>query len=438
MILSILIFITIIFFSIIKWGLNDRTSRFFGYSFLFYWFGSLIISTFRPFGLYQISDFTYCLLILGGSSFLFGMVFPGNKRIVENNKEDMASKFSDKIMSNKYVMAFLLVLTLYLMSHLGSAMFYSQVYGGAARVNLSDEVFSNDKLFVYVYNYIGFVCFHFFNFIFWESVMQFHKKYIINIFLVLVYLLTFGLLNGGRNVAMITFLYMMFLFMYNHKFSLKINLRSLIIIIAGSIITLYAISSITSYRKYGSYEMSAQETSEGMEESEERVISYSTLPFVLLDRAIQKDYYSTLEAPYFGRATFSGIDEITHFFLRYLINYERTSEKIVKYVQDNSYPVSTIREANYAYTGLLYHYLDFGVIGIVIFPLLFGIILRCIIHSFNKDKNLYLLILLAFCYYMMLHSVFTCYFIKSWVLFYITLLMYLAKRLTARTKKIVL
>ena len=202
-------------------------------------------------------------------------------------------------------------------------------------------------------------------------------------------------------------------------------------------VALLLMAYVTAYRNTGVYLIESEDFGESMTEMADKFLSYSTLPFVLFDRSLTYDYFSKLEAPYYGRATFAGLDLWAWIFLRNIIDYEHTNNIVVDYLQENFYPISNTSVANYAYTGLLYHYLDFGYFGIFLFPLLFGYIYRQIIHQVNKRGNIYLLILSSFCYFMMLHSVFTNYFNKPWTCFYIAALLLLAIN-HRRTRSVVL
>ena len=75
--------VLIIFFVLsllfVRYGIKDKLSRFLILGHLCYWFICLIISTFNPFGLYEVSPDTYYIFILHTLSFLLGffLIKPG-------------------------------------------------------------------------------------------------------------------------------------------------------------------------------------------------------------------------------------------------------------------------------------------------------------------------------------------------------------------------
>lgn len=422
--LFLIIEITIISFVIVNKLFSDNFSKFVGNSFIIYWFGSLIISTFRPLGLYEISNKAYVLLILGGFAFILGMLFVGNRPYALSRT---INKDTDFLLTNKIFLICLLLLTLYYLPHLKEAILYSQLQGKAARVNPDTDIHPDNKIFSSVYNQLGFLLFHLTNVVFWRGILYFKTKYTFPLVIVGSYILIFCLLNGGRVVVMILLMYLIFLFFYKHKFRIRIKPKDLILWGSGFLFALLLMSYITAYRKTGTYFIESADLKESLGETVERIVSYSTLPFVLFDRALTNDYFMELGAPYLGRVTFSGLDHALWLLLRNFINYEPTLNTIVAFFQENYFSVSTLKEANYAYTGLLYHYLDFGYIGIVFLPCLFGVLFRRLIHRVNKTDNIFLLSLSGLYYFMMLHAVFSCYLNKRWVIFYIIILLIRAK-----------
>ena len=216
--LAILLLVTISCFLLIRYCIQDKLSKFVGYSFVLYWFGSLIFSTTRPLGLYPISSYAYLLLILGGLSFVFGMFVVGNRKKLIKIEACDNSIFVETVLSNKIILVFLVFLSIYFLFFLKEALLYSQMMGSAVQVNADEELYSTNKLFLFTYNYVGFICFHFFNYIFWESLLHFKRKYIFPLCVVFLFLLVFCMLNGGRNVVMISFLYYIFVSLKKKKF----------------------------------------------------------------------------------------------------------------------------------------------------------------------------------------------------------------------------
>ena len=406
---------------IAKHLVKDGLSRFVGICFILYWYGSLALSTFRPMGLDKVGGFTYFLLILGGISYVFGFVLAGKGRKVANvkyTKEYFEIK-AEKVYTNLFFQVVLVLLIVYFMFYVREALIYSELMGRASRVNNGDDLYSDNTLFVTVYNYIGSIFFHLCNVLFWEGVINFKKKNIIPLVLLLLYILSYSILNGGRQIIVISLLYFLFLFFYNHNYKVKLSFKYVVLFVVLASATVYGIASISSFRSYGTYVMDSEEAAEGMNSAGEKVLQYSVLPSALFNYSLEHDFKTRLGGPYYGRATFAGLDMWIWAIMRYFIDYEPVGNTVVKYVQDNYFPISNEQESNYAYTALFYHYMDFGIIGVAFFPFLFGFIFRRLIFKYYNSGSVSLLVLLGFCYYMMMHAMFTCYLIKGWSVIYI-------------------
>ena len=420
--LFMILFTMFICFLVVNKLFNDNFSKFVGNSFVLYWFGSVFLCTFQPLGLYKVSVDAYALLLIGGLSFIMGMLMAGNSNKLQYNIDQRIERIVELFLRNKLFLLFIMLITLYFAMYLKEALLYAGITHRAERVNMDSEIYSNNKMFVYVYSSLGFALFHFLNVLLWENLFHFKIRLLFSTVIITAYIITFCLLHGGRVTIMIVLIYFVLTFFRNHSFKIRLKFKHIIGASIGVFLAIILISSITSYRKTGIYSFSAVSLGDGMTDSVEKIIGYSTLPFVLFDRALLNDYYSMFGSPYLGRATFAGLDHWAWVFFRYFKKYDKTHTKIVGYLQDNWFPVSNSEVSNYAYSGLLYHYLDFGNLGIILFPLLFGFIFRKTIIRASKRGSFSLYALVGLCYFMMLHSVFTCYLIQPWVWIYMFLL----------------
>lgn len=122
-----IIFIAFICAISVKLFFYDSFSKFVGYSFIIYWFGSLALSTFRPLGQYEISAIAYILLLCGGFFFVLGMLLAGNRAYVQIDTRDKIERYTEKILTNKIFLLFIALLTLYFLTYLKEALLYSQM-----------------------------------------------------------------------------------------------------------------------------------------------------------------------------------------------------------------------------------------------------------------------------------------------------------------------
>ena len=187
-------------------------------------------------------------------------------------------------------------------------------------------------------------------------------------------------------------------------------------------------ANITANRKNVSFE-------EGTRSLNETFLSYSVWPFRAFDYALSHDYIGKAGGYQYGRASFCGMDFLLSSFLkRFGIKYQSSREITNGYLQGTQIAISKDKTMNYSYTNAIYHYYDFGVIGIIIFPFLFGLFCRYVIKRFYKERSLSLLAILTFLYFIAMHTVFSWYFNKPFTLLYIILLLIVSNHTNSKIR----
>lgn len=404
----------------------DRISKFIIYSFTLYWYISLAISTFQPMKYYEVSTKTYLILLLGVLSFIFGFTYLKPKTNTKNIEHNNLLKSIDNILSNKIVIICILFLTIYLFSFAQQTLAASFLSGKAARATGDDTIYIDNTLFSFIYTTVAFPVFHWVMTVMPVCIFNFEKKYILPVIIFILFIISFIIINAGRSSFMIMLLYILIIYYINKNGHIKISFKNVIGLVLLLTIVLSGISAMTNFRDYGTFKMDKQSFTENINDTKERILSYSVLPIVLFDRSLKEDYMNKFDGPLLGKATFAGPElYIGNVIKKYIYpEYKTANDVVISYVQDNYFNISPTSQANFAYTGIFYHYLDFGIIGVVILPFLFGLFFRTIIFSLYQQTNLALLALIGFLYFIMMYSVFSCYLIKPWVTFYIPILLY--------------
>ena len=416
----------IIAYILIRHQIKDKLSQFIAYSFSIYWFLSLAISTFEPMGFFEVSHRAYALLILGVLSFIVGLCIPKYNRqnkYVENKNQIIFA--IDKLLLNRKIIFLVLLLSVYFFMHAQEALVASAIEGKSMRVTTDSELYVGNKLFKFLYSFIGYPLFNFLMTVIPYALFNYKKKYLIPLILSTTFILSFIIINAGRVMFVIILLYMLIIYVINNNGKLKLSLKTSLLSVFLLIIVLLGISSITNFRSYGTFEMDDNALKENIDDTKERILSYSVLPIVLFDRSLKEDYMSKLNGPQWGKATFAGPElYIGNALKRLSPDYKTGNDIIISYIQNNFFPISPSSTANFAYTGIFFHYQDFGIVGVIFIPLLFGLLFRKTVLAFYKRQNIALLALIGFQYFMMMYSIFCCYFIKPWVTFYIPILLY--------------
>lgn len=425
----------ILFFALLIWikaFIHDKISRFVLLSFVAYWCFALLSSTLSPLGLFPISNSTYGILTLGVLSFVFGMSIVGTNSEMKSNTYDLTQikTIFDKTLSSKILICIYIIFTLIALKYCTKALIVSALQDSASKMVAEREelIFEGNYWVSQAYTYLMFPLFNFASMAIAYIILYQLKGHRLMLSILLCYAATFSILAAGRSQFMVILLYFLIVFICieRGKAILSINSKQLkrLVLIGLFAIGLYiGMSYMTNFRRTGTLQNSEITANSQLNSNmAETILSYSTLPLKLFDIALNDDYLTRLGGYHYGRATFAGMDVVACGALRRAGTDIESSSEIVYYLQDTWVPVSPDVSANYAYTGLFYHYMDFGIWGVFFFPFLFGMAFRFVIRQFNRTPSVPMLALIGICYFMMLHSVFTCYFIKPWIVLYIILL----------------
>lgn len=414
-----------------KNAINDHISKFVLYTFSSYWCISLAATTYLPYGIKEIHTFSYVLLLVGVLSFTFGMISVKSKDLVENTASVFkVNALLEKMLSSKYTMLLISLSVLFLIKYALIAIAVAELQGFADVNDQYNLIFQGNSLAQMIYGYILTPLFHFSLVLMSYYVINFKsfwKKCLVQFIICIFNLLMFIAIGGGRSTIMIVVLYLLITFVCITPKERLIDfpLKKVFYICLTIFLSITAVSLVSNYRNFGTFFVNDNtvESSDGLE----LLIRYSLLPFVMFDYGIEHDYLNKFGLQ-FGRATLMGLDNWIYIPMKVLgVQYE-TASHITNYLEETWIQYdSSGTYANYAYTGLMYHYLDFGYIGIIFFPFLFGHIFRRVILKFIANPRLSLLLLLTMCFFLTMHSVFTCYLIKGWTGLYFIVLFILNK-----------
>lgn len=254
------------------------------------------------------------------------------------------------------------------------------------------------------------------------SVVLFAKIRNRKIFCILsiLFLIASIVLSGGRSKFVIIAMYFLLTYLCCTKNLRKqfFNLKRILGTFTAIVVIMVAMSLQTGYRSTGKYSLNSDNFIEAISSMGETFGIYSVIPIRLFDYSVEKNYFDQFEGPKYGRAVFAGSDGIVMGLIRRFSGNESESTlRIVDYLQDNGiYIIPGNHPYNYCYTALFFCYMDFGILGVIILPFLFGSIFRYYIFQFYKTSSLPSFILIGFGYFMMMHSLFQDYFVKNWTL----------------------
>ncbi len=399
--------------AVAKASVKDRISRFFVLSYLIYWFFSFCCSFLNPYGLYEVSDKAYFYLLLNVISFVVGFIALRIDKDYRNRELSI-----DKIIQHPIFLAIVIigiVEALVLFSTRLSVLSYIDDDHTTYRADFIELVFEGNALLLYSY-YLFLFPLYFFLLTLVSYMILFYRKWKL-IFFFLLYLIPFMMLSEGRSQFLTFGLIMLIIYAIFGEKHRKLKVKDISLITLAAILIYASMANITANRQKVSFD-------EGTSLLNETFISYSIWPFRAFDYALSHDYIEKAGGYQYGRASFCGMDFLVSSFLkRFGIRYQSSRDITNGYLQGTQVPIAKDRTMNYAYTNAMYHYYDFGVIGIVIFPFMFGLFCRFIIKKYYTDKSLSLLAILSFLYFIAMHTVFSWYFNKPFTLLYILILL---------------
>ena len=387
---------------------------------LILWFICLSLSTINLYDLYEVSTSTYLLLLLDVISFFLGYC---SIRAV-SDKGDSSISF-DSLLQSRIYKVFLCFCTIVSVYMAVTQYNIIAAYGlGIIREDFWDIMFERQPFwlaFAYTFILQGF-------FFFAIPLLMYcleNRSHIFDIICLTVFLFTFSFIAGGR----VRFLYIVVgaIFYIISRYKVfrpsRVSYKLMIIFIAGAVIAATAMSTL----RAGEQEVTGDNLSVGWKKNAEQAVTYNTGSFVALDRLLHSSKLDLIGGPYIFRATFGGWEEFMSKIGGKLFgkNFDHINKRTVYYFQDHTVMISNDIVFNYAYTNLIYHYIDLGVFGVFLYPFLFGLFIKVLINRMNRTNSAYLFCLLSFLFIVVSQSPFTLLIVKPFALPYILILLFL-------------
>ena len=402
---------------------------------LFLWFICLSLSKINLYDLYEVSHSTYLLLLLNVFSFFLGYCCI---RAVPD-KDSSSINFESLLQSRTYkaILLFCTVVSVYMAVTQLNIIIASGL--GLVREDFWEIMFEGQPFwlaFAYTFILQGF-------FFFAIPLLMYcleNRCHYYDIIFLTIFLFSFSFLAGGRVRFLLIIVGAIFYFISRYKVlhPSRVSYLLMIIFIVGAIIAVTALSTL----RAGEHEVTAENLSVGWEKNAKQAVTYNTGSFVALDQLLHSPSLEYLGGPYIFRATFGGWEEFMSKIGGKLTGkeFDHTNKRTVYYFQDNSLMISSDIEFNYAYTNLIFHYLDLGVLGVFFYPFLFGLFLKSLINRMNRTSSIYLFCLLSFLFIVVYQSTFTLLIVKPFAIPYIIILLlldYFKSRKKNRIKTII-
>ncbi len=245
-----------------------------------------------------------------------------------------------------------------------------------------------------------------------------------------IYLLIFSSLKAGRGAFVNIILAVVYSFYCMMDFNGidKKRKKKSIIFISIFFGFIYIIMSLMTVGRDGGMDLNAQNLKDGIEVTNDHVVSYVSGPVIAFDEAIKTNWEKKVGGHQYGRIILAPFDDllyyismIAHPFLGTPI-HERPIVNIAKFTQE-SFDIGNMRW-NALYTSCFYYYLDFGIIGVLLMPFVMGLLVRLLIKKFYKYQSVALYSLLCMVFLVMINSIQRLFLYEAWNLILIVVLLY--------------
>lgn len=399
---------------------SDKLSKMIILIYLLWWTVWLGLSTFDLYELFSVSNSTYYLLLLNVTLFCAGFLFCGAFRDKNENKNKNEIQYINlKVSKHSWVLKLLIIVVFILLYYW---IRYRNVVLSMTSLNIRMERFTIGNLFsstpeILFFNYFIESFMYAAVIVLAYMVIYGQFKSITFILLALSMFLYAGIGSGRGPIIDILVAMVLIYFIRRINSEKKMHLSHLsnkmdktkkmklwnMILIAFVILTIFVYSAWLTASRLGYTEFNMESIQIGWNEFFKQGVLYSTGPFRALDYGL-KAYPENL-GYLFGRGTFAGIDEIINLIFKIIgISYTSANGIIGDVLQNNQILIGYNQAFNFAYTSVMIHYFDLGILGVIIFPFIFGFFMRKSIYLYEKEPALPTLIIMAFLFNTMINS----------------------------------
>lgn len=378
---AILIIVTYIILIMFIKGVSKTPTHWKALSiYLTFTFLIILISIFNPYGLYDVNNYIYILWILNIIlTIVFSIIFSSKRDFGELDFEEKISK----LMNSKY----LFIINLFVL--FGIIYFLNRYNSLAASSSIKDlRIIRYSSLFrngyeVTIFNYILTPLLRIIMII--SAIALANKKFKnINFVLSIISIFSYMMIGYGRSTIIEFLFYIIITYILINK---KIKKSFVIKALTYAAISLFVIASLTAIRIVGINNLNLNSFKEyGITNVSRQFVVYLTGGFRTLNIFVKS---TNLENYYLGRMTFAGVEDllslITGFFK---ISFSPINDTLGVYTQNSVYIGNGIT-FNAFYTALFNCYGDLGILGVIVFAFMNGLILTLFINNMYKKRTLY-------------------------------------------------
>lgn len=408
--------------------LNDLVSRVVSYVLVSYYMISIILCTLQLNDFFEVGLGSQLLFLLGTLSFWLGFIRCRINKKAEYIDRSYLEDSSKKMLSSIWLFLFIAGFCVFCIQFIPKAIMVAEMQG-AAEMNDKDEViFGGDSLITILYNMGMAIASNVAIALIAISIVTGLWKRYIYMFIACLFLQTcYVILSGGRGNVFSLVLTLGFVIVCFSANKTKIHIKKRYVIYASLLLisVFYVMTMVTNFRSHGEFKIEKTEQNEAGKSMALTFFNYTVVPVNLFDIAMKENYIDRLGGLQYGKATFIGVDYLVESLMKRVGVDYKTDLYIVDYLQENRKQCRKDGYYNYAYSMFFYNYMDFGILGILLFPFLFGYLIRYSIKRFYRVSSVPRLLLVVLMFTMMMTSHFTSPFIRPWDMLYLIILLLL-------------
>lgn len=396
-----------------------------------FWYGfNLIVSCWNPYELNSVGTTSYFLQSIGFTSLILGyLTHPSIKENTQINSK-LNTEFQKSIFFKLNVLIALIIILIVLQKFF----LISSLLPKEARDIYFEELSNNVSIPLFKFLWSWYI-----------PVVVIYVQILLSVILVssyrpnklwiAIYLITvMSYLSIGFGRAQIQqFLYITILiFIINSNGYLKVIIhktkefrekrsKSFVNLILVILISIVGIGLITNLRGITSVDANP-DTLLDINVVLKQFVTYNTGGFVAFDYALNHESQYNF-GPLYGSGAFASIDNL-FYFVNKNVNY--SNNILGGFLQERTIDIGADFQWNFAYTMFYIFYKDFGIVGLVILPFIYGFFFKRVIVLYLKSNSFYLLIILSYISYGLFYSNFaySLQSISSFLIIFSSLLFY--------------
>lgn len=423
--------ITILFLAILlgvrSLSFLDSLSRKLLTFYIVVWWYTVFFSRLQLYGMIPIDESVTWLLIIHVVTFVIGYTLcasnNGVKKISLSFSKELLDYEVKRIMNSKWFIILLLLLTAYVLGKL--VVFYQQVVVLSAIDDLRDSYYEGKMYgsdFVLMNSLLlspmNVICS-----VLWSYALFRKRNWV---FVVMtVFLFANNSLVGGRiGYAFIMFVLLLIVVLPG------IKVRKYIPIILVVFLGVYFILSfVTAARFEGDATISISNLKEnGFEETNKQIVLYTTGPVAAFNVSLEEHFSERIGGYKYGGLVGASILHLAYMVLNKLgLPFHQPIFDYSDLIQDQWISIGPTGW-NALYTSANFYYLDSGVLGVILYPFIFGLIFCWAVKLFFKTQSIWHLFLLSFVWQMVCFSIMNFNFTSSFSLIMCLVFYYLGKK----------